>query len=197
MSSNAYLARLRFLVVDDNVFMRMLIREVLRAFGAREIAESSNAMDAYEAVRQMTPDIVLVDWEMTPENGLVLVRRIRREPDSPNPFLPVIMVSGYSEESRVLAARDAGVNEFVVKPLSAASLISRIQWVIDKPRSYVKTATYFGPDRRRKKQPFRGDDRRRTDVALIAPGKKASGETVYLDVDGEADGTDADADKGA
>ena len=107
----------------------------------------------------MNPDIALVDWVMEPEDGIYFVKNIRGAEDSPNRLMPIIMVSGYSEESRVLAARDAGANEFVVKPFSATSLFTRIQWVVENPRRFVTTDTYFGPDRRRKDVPFKGDDR--------------------------------------
>lgn len=191
--ASEYLANVKFLVVDDNAFMRLLIREVLKAFGAREIAEASNGIEGYQVARQMTPDIALVDWEMTPENGLAFVRKIRTNGDSPNPFMPIIMVSGYSEQRRVLAARDAGVNEFVVKPLSAASLFSRVQLIIERPRTYVRTGSYFGPDRRRRNQHVIGKDRRgEGSSVMIAPEKTEKGETVYIDVDDKAKAADAD-----
>ena len=62
------------------------------------------------------------------------------------------------------AARDAGVNEFVVKPFSAQGLFTRIQAVIEKPRPFVKVSGYFGPDRRRRRRPFEGEERRHTDA---------------------------------
>ncbi len=171
----------KILVVDDNAFMRSLIRQLLKALGAREIFEASDGREGYEVARQVNPDIALVDWVMEPEDGLAFVKNVRGAEDSPNRLMPIIMVSGYSEESRVLAARDAGVNEFVVKPLSAASLFSRIQWVIENPRRFVTTDTYFGPDRRHKDVPFKGEDRRADGPGAKAPAD--DGEEVYLDVE--------------
>ena len=76
---------------------------------------------------------------------------VRTSSDSPNPFMPIVMITGHSERSRVNAARDAGVNEFLVKPVTAKSLMDRINTVVNHPRSFVKGGTYFGPDRRRRK----------------------------------------------
>ena len=63
--------------------------------------------------------------------------------------MSIIMLSGHSEMSRVIEARDSGVNEFVVKPISVKSLYSRIDSLIHRPRDFVKIGKYFGPDRRR------------------------------------------------
>lgn len=149
-ASEINLEEIKILVVDDNAFMRSLVRQLLKALGAREIFEASDGQEGYEVARQVKPDIALVDWVMEPEDGIQFVKNVRSAEDSPNRLMPIIMVSGYSEESRVLAARDAGANEFVVKPLSATSLFTRIQWVVENPRRFVTTDTYFGPDRRRK-----------------------------------------------
>ena len=91
----------------------------------------------------------MVDWEMGPSSGIELTKRIRTASDSPNPFLPIIMVSGYSEVARVLKARDAGVNEFLAKPVSAHSIYTRIKMLIERPRTFVRSPAFVGPDRRR------------------------------------------------
>ena len=171
------LEEVKILVVDDNSFMRSLIRQLLKALGAREIFEASDGAEGYEVARQLNPDIALVDWVMKPEDGIAFVKNIRSAENSPNPLMPIIMVSGYSEEGRVLAARDAGVNEFVVKPLSATSLFTRIQWIIENPRQFVTTDTFFGPDRRRKDSPFKGENRRGTGQTAETP---ADGDDEFL-----------------
>ena len=191
IASAIHLEEIKFLVVDDSFFVRSVIRQVLKALGVREIFEASDGGEGYEVARQVNPDIALVDWLMEPEDGLEFVKKIRHGKDSPSRLMPIIMVSGYSEESRVLAARDAGVNEFVVKPLSPASLFSRIQWVIENPRRFVTTDTYFGPDRRRKYVPFKGKDRRAGGPEAEAPAD--NGEQVYLDVEPEPAKDDATA----
>ena len=160
MGSKGYLANIKFLVVDDNAFARMLIRRILVQFGASEIQEAKEGAGAMEETQSFKPDIIIIDWMMKPVDGMEFVRWLRDGKDSPAPFTPVIMVSAFSHMTNVLQARDAGINEFLAKPISAKSLLSRIQAVIDKPRQFVRADEYFGPDRRRRPLPHRGDDRR-------------------------------------
>ncbi len=155
-----YLENVRFLVVDDNMFIRTTVRLVLKTMGSREIKEASNGADGLKLLQGYQPDIIIVDWEMEPINGIEFVQQIRGNQDTPLAFIPIIMLTGHSEQERVTAARDAGINEFVVKPFSANGLFTRIQAVIERPRPFVKVEGYFGPDRRRKTVPIEGDDRR-------------------------------------
>jgi two-component system, chemotaxis family, chemotaxis protein CheY len=146
---NDYLSAVKILIVEDQLFIRAMIHQLLGAFGARDIHDASDGKEAWEKMSVIEPDIIIVDWEMTPVNGLQFTRRIRTDPESPNPYIPIIMLSGHSEVSRVNKARDAGVTEFVVKPIAAKSLFNRIVNVINRPRSFIKIGKYFGPDRRR------------------------------------------------
>ncbi len=155
-------SRLRFLIVDDNAFMRRLVRGLLTGFGGRFIEEAEDGASALAAIPDSKPDIVIVDWEMPSLDGLELTRRIRHQPPEANPFLPVIMMTGHTEKKRVLAARDAGITEFIVKPLTPNALYSRVLSVVAKPRAFIRTAEYFGPDRRRHLNvPHVGTDRRK------------------------------------
>lgn len=142
-------SRLRFLIIDDNVHMRRLLRTILHGFGTREIIEAEDGAVGLEVFSNHLPDIVLADWSMPVLNGVEFTRMIRYESNSRNPFVPVIMVTAYSEIHRVAEARDAGVTEFLVKPISAKALYQRILAVIVSPRPFIRTTTYFGPDRRR------------------------------------------------
>jgi DNA-binding response OmpR family regulator len=81
-------------------------------------------------------------------NGIEVARAIRQTNTSVNPFVPIILVTGYAERARVLEARDAGITEMLVKPISAKALCSRIERVVLNPRPFIRTADYFGPDRR-------------------------------------------------
>ncbi len=180
--ANDYLENIKVLIVEDNPFMRTIIRRVLSQFGVRELREADDGADAMDLMVGFKPDIAIIDWEMEPINGLEFTRWIREGADTPNPFMPIIMVSAHSEQGRVTQARDGGVNEFLVKPLSAKSLMQRVQTVIEKPRSFVRTDHYFGPDRRRHDVPFEGQERRedydtKTDEQMAkekTPGGKRS-----------------------
>ncbi|MCZ6606559.1 MAG: response regulator [Alphaproteobacteria bacterium] len=163
-----YLEDVKFLIVDDNAFMRTIIRQVLSALHAEQVREASDGEDALQIMQTFAPDIIILDWEMKPMDGLEFTRKVRLSRDSPNVFTPIVMVSGHSERGRVVAARDAGVNEFVVKPISAKSLFDRIQAVIERPRPFVRLKSYFGPDRRRKTV-GRGEEERRVAKPAMVP----------------------------
>ncbi|MGA9658263.1 MAG: response regulator [Asticcacaulis sp.] len=157
----AGLERVRFLVVDDNVHMINIVKTILRGFGAVAIFESRDATEAFHHLKHDSIDIVITDYQMEVLDGVEFVQLIRNSSDSANRYVPVIMLTAHSERSRVLAARDAGVNEFCCKPVTASELRRKVVAIVDFPRPYVKAATYFGPDRRRRSDPkYRGPERR-------------------------------------
>lgn len=159
--ANYNIERLNFLVVDDNEHMRALLRSILHALGTKTIHEASNGEEAFEEFKIFPVDIIICDWEMSPIDGIEFARLVRTDEESPNPFVPIIMLTGHTELSKVTESRDAGINEFLAKPISATSLYFRIRSLIEHPREFVKTKTYFGPDRQRKQLPWKGDDRRK------------------------------------
>ena len=165
---------LKILLVDDNHYMRVLLAEILRAIGVVHIFEANDGAEALQAMRQNTVDIVMTDLSMQPLDGIDFVRLLRNSPDSPNPMVPVIMITGHSTIQRVAEARDAGVNEFLAKPLTARGVIERIGQVVEHPRPFIRTANYFGPDRRRRADPnHTGPWRRSTDTQQNAAPKKS------------------------
>jgi CheY-like chemotaxis protein len=141
--------RLRFLVIDDNQHMRRILRTLLHSFGTREVYEAEDGAAGLEAFMHHIPDIVIADWAMPIFDGLELTQMIRQPGANGNPFVPIIMLTGHSEKKRVIAARDAGVTEFLAKPVSAKALYQRIMNIVVNPRPFIKTRSYFGPDRRR------------------------------------------------
>ena len=143
------LSALQVLLVDDNPHMRAIASAVLQSAGIRKVREANDGAAALGILREHAIDLVIVDFNMFPLDGVEFTRLVRNSPDSANPYLPIIMMTGHSEKTRVYEARDAGVTEFVVKPITAKAILDRIQAVIFKPRSFVKTDGYFGPDRRR------------------------------------------------
>ncbi len=144
------LERLNVLVLDDNRNMRTLIESILFALGVRKIHEAPDVKQAFRDLQYFHADIVVTDWQMEPLNGLDFVRMVRSDENSPNPYVPIIMLTGHTELHRVCEARDAGVNEFLAKPISAKALYARITSIIDVARPFIRTKTYFGPCRRRR-----------------------------------------------
>src|SRR3984885_8770340 len=161
--------RLRMLVIDDNAHMRRILRTLLHSFGTREVYEAEDGASGLEAFMHHIPDIVITDWVMPIFDGLELTQMIRQPGANPNPYVAIIMLTGHSEKKRVVAARDAGVTEFLAKPISAKALYQRIMNIVANPRPFIKTKTYFGPDRRRN-----------TAKAYIGPERRVGGEMEVM-----------------
>lgn len=141
--------------------MRALVKTILHALGAKNCREALDGADAFKELKHFSADMIICDLNMSPLDGLDFVRLVRTGGDSPNPFVPIIMLTGHTEIYKVVEARDSGVNEFLARPISAHSLYARIKKIIDKPREFVKTKSYFGPDRRRQQVEFNGKERRK------------------------------------
>ncbi|MBI1251881.1 MAG: response regulator [Alphaproteobacteria bacterium] len=158
-------ASFQALIVDDNRQMRFLLRSLLSAGGLYRVSEAESAEEALAMMRRTPVDVVLVDWCMRPTDGIAFTRMVRSDPVSPNPYIPIIMVTAHSEKIRVQEARDAGVNTFLVKPVSTRMLFERVQFALNDMRRFVKSPTYFGPDRRFVKDDaaYRGPLRRASD----------------------------------
>ncbi len=170
--ASSYLQNIHILVAEDNPFSRRIVEEILKILGATHITFARDGGEAWETIKQTMPDLVLLDWEMAPVDGLAFLNRVRHDPDSPNPYLPIVMITGYSDRWHVFGARDAGVNEYVIKPMSAKTLLGRIQAVVERPRRFVRIGKFFGPDRRRRDKIFLGPDKRGLEDAVAA--KKAA-----------------------
>jgi CheY-like chemotaxis protein len=148
--SGAAFAKLKVLIVEDNAPMRSLLRSLLNSVGISDIVEAGTGGLALTLLREKKCDLVLSDLAMKPMDGLEFSRIVRTSENSPNPFVPIIMITGHTERHRVEAARDAGVTEFLAKPITAHSLFSRLAEIVERPRAFVRCESYFGPDRRRK-----------------------------------------------
>jgi CheY-like chemotaxis protein len=155
---------LKALIVEDNAHMRSLLRALLNSVGIKDVSEAAHGQAAIESLRERKPDLVLSDLAMKPMDGLEFTRYVRNHEQSPNPFVPIIMISGHTEKYRVEAARDAGVTEFLAKPITAHNLFARIAEIVERPRAFVRCESYFGPDRRRhNNEDYPGPWRRKDD----------------------------------
>ena len=159
---------LRILIIDDNAHIRQLLRTILYAVGIRAIDVSEDGVTGFDAFCRLEYDLVFTDYEMEPISGLDLVDMIRTSRKSPNPYVPVIIISSYSDEERVQDARNRGVTEFLAKPFTVDVLMSRLESVIEEPRPFVRTDGYFGPARRRKQDiRYKGPERRTTELEQV------------------------------
>jgi CheY-like chemotaxis protein len=163
------LQRLDVLVLDDSRFMRELLKDLLRSFWVPPPREAADVATALAALAQAPPDLILADWEMPPPDGLSFVRTLRGLPDPRLRRIPVLMVTAHTEQWRINAARDAGVTEFLAKPISSGALADRIQAILDQPRPFVQSRAFRGPCRRRNPRIFAGPERRVPTAAAGEP----------------------------
>jgi CheY-like chemotaxis protein len=185
------LASLKVLVVDDNANVQRLIGDVLRAGGVGHVETAEDGVRAREMLGRWDPTIIFSDWTMPLMGGLELTRSIRKAavtPDRrvPNPQVPVIIVTARRSLNEVEEARLAGVNEFVIKPFTPAALLSRIQLVLTKPRPFIVSQAYIGPDRRRRVElSYSGPMRRMCDPDEVVDKveRKATRETISVELD--------------
>jgi two-component system, chemotaxis family, chemotaxis protein CheY len=171
----ANLENISVLIVDDNSHMINIVKTILRGFGIKSYFEANDAAEAFDIVRSDGPDVIVVDFQMDLLDGTDFVRLVRTGEDIANPFVPIIMLSAHSEKKRVVAARDAGITEFCRKPVTAQDLYKKFCSIINAPRQFVRTATYFGPDRRRHTgESYTGPMRRKDDDSQKGRGDNVS-----------------------
>jgi CheY-like chemotaxis protein len=140
---------LAVLVVDDNQYMRKMIRNLLVNCGIKDIYEANDGIAALDAIRSIAPDVVILDWEMPLLSGAELVRIVRSPGVFPTPDVPIIMLSGHGERWRVVEAVRLGVNEYLIKPVSAKALYDRLVSIMMQPRPVVQLGDYYGPEPRK------------------------------------------------
>lgn len=147
--------------------MQKLVGSVLDTLGVGRIIKADDGEKGFATFCAENPDIIIADWHMVPMSGIEMVNKVRTDKASPNKTIPIIMMTGYSAMPRIEEARDTGATEFLVKPFSAGDLARRIAYVINKPRDFIETSEYFGPDRRRRIiEGYKGPFRRSSDAPL-------------------------------
>ena len=157
------------LILDDNAHMRGLIRVMLASFGVRRVEEAADCNDAFAIMAAGGIDLAFVDFKLGGIDGLDFCKRIRNGAEGMDVYLPIIMITAYSERSRVLDAINAGVDEFLVKPIRPVDVANRVNAVIERRRPFVRSDGYFGPDRRRRDDPrYKGPLRRFGDEGTIS-----------------------------
>jgi two-component system chemotaxis response regulator CheY len=137
------------LVVDDNQYMRKMVRTLLVNCGVKDIYEANDGIAALDAIRTVAPDVVILDWEMPLLSGPELVRIVRSPGVFPMPDVPIIMLTGHAERWRVVEAVRLGINEYLTKPVSAKALHDRLVSITMQPRPAVQLGDYYGPEPRK------------------------------------------------
>jgi CheY-like chemotaxis protein len=167
------LKRMKVLVVDPNAYMRGVIADSLRRLMITNINAAATAVEAFTVGRTFKPDIIFVDWDAGRMSGLEFTREVRRNSTGMSRETPIILLAGAIDHEQLMSARQAGINEFLLKPVSAQGVLSRIEEVVLRPRKFIDSRNYVGPCRRRKDDPtYAGPWRRLTDE----PPQKATSE---------------------
>ena len=144
------LNQLNVLVIERHVGIHRTIREILRHFGTRAVWDTGCLKEAQELIEEKQPDLIFTG--LAPAfDGIGLVKTIRAAKNETLRYLPIIMLSAYTDMKTVLEARDSGVNELLTKPFSATGIYKRICSLIEKKRYFVQCASFIGPDRRRRR----------------------------------------------
>ncbi len=167
---------LSVLIVDDNGHMRQIIETALRAWGIGNIHMAADGAEGLNVLRTIAIDFVLTDLNMGVLDGFDFVRMVRTADDSPNPYVPIIVISATTDLQTVTQARDAGMTEFLAKPVTPRTLYDRLVSIIQRPRPFIRSKKYFGPDRRRHLGDFYAGPTRRENDGDGAQGDQAGGE---------------------
>ena len=155
------------LIVDDEPSMRKVTRALLQTIGVRTIFEASDGRGGLEAICSRMPDVVLLDWEMPDINGIEFMRAVRSPENFPLPNVPVIMLTGHNERSLVVEAVNAGVNEYLLKPVSSTAILARFVSILAKPRPMVRRGDYYGPAPRKPSTYKPDDDPQLNHIVLV------------------------------
>lgn len=165
------LKHLRLAVLDHNGVMHPVVAAAANVLGLRPIRKLDSAGKTFKELRSATPpDVLLLRWTPPDRKPITLCRAVRSRKSSPRPFLPLIIICEQVTKAHVLAARDAGVDEFLAAPFTAKSLRNRLLAIVEQRRGFVDVPGYFGPDRRRGAMAdFLGVNRRSGNDELIDP----------------------------
>jgi two-component system chemotaxis response regulator CheY len=141
---------LTVLIADSNAYMRRLTRMMLTNLGVKATYEATDGISAIEAIRNLNPDVLILDWEMPVLDGCEVTRIVRSPGDFPKASLPIIMLTDLGLQSRVTEAIRVGVHEVLVKPISPKTLQQRLLGIMLNTRPMVRAGKFYIPMPRRR-----------------------------------------------
>jgi two-component system chemotaxis response regulator CheY len=118
---------MRIFIVDDYNTMLRILRNLLRQLEINQVEEATDGETAFDMMMKTPPELIISDWNMAPMTGLELLRKVRAEPRLRH--IPFIMVTAESKTENVIAAKQAGVSNYIVKPFNAETLRAKIMSV--------------------------------------------------------------------
>lgn len=156
------ISNLRVMIIDDSSYMLALVGTILRMFEVKQIETSRSAVNGLQRLQRYDPGLILVNYHLDTMDGPEVTRTIRTNPGIVGARAPIILFSAHGEREFVEQARDAGANDYLVKPFSPRTLMEHVVAVLRNPRNFVAALEYTGPDRRlpSRQAEFGGEDRR-------------------------------------
>lgn len=164
------LSNLRVLIVDDHFFMRTIWRTILMGLGVHHVAEASDAAEGFQLLNAQGFDVIFIDYHLGDLNGAEFSRLVRTSPDILDPSVAIIGCTADTRKSIIAELLNAGVDEVLAKPVSSQAAYAKLYAVCEQRRRFVRTPTFFGPDRRRRDDPKYKGPERRIRGALSEPG---------------------------
>ncbi len=163
--ANYNIKNLKILVVEQNSLSAAALIKMLHELGVREVFAAASVDDGFKIFKNQQLDLVFSDWSPGVD-GIRFLDMVRNDRMKTNPFIPVIILSAYSDTKQLTQAINAGINNFLSKPLSARGIYKQIKRTIEIPNFFVRSGHYFGPCRRhmttnyRSSAAFEGQERR-------------------------------------
>lgn len=176
--------QLKVLYVDSNERAHQIVRTILNAMHIKKLTMLSDSSDILGELDRVIPDILITEYKTEPIHGLELIRQVRQDQESPDPNLPIIVLTAHTAREVVMGARNAGANYTLAKPVSITQVYSALCWLVEKPVPFVCAPGYYGPDRRRKMRPFGGEERRSGDALGADAPDSAAQDIMPIDVPG-------------
>ncbi len=121
---------MKILVVDDFSTMRTIVKDLLRELGFSHFEEAEDGVKAWAMIQTAHYDFIVCDWNMPNMTGLELLKKVRNEPSVKN--TPFLLISAEAKRSQIIEATEAGVDDYIVKPFTAATLNEKIYAIFER-----------------------------------------------------------------
>ena len=132
-------------VVDESLYIRRIVRDMLMRVGIKRVLEAPDGAEALGVLAESTPDLTIIDWDLAILSGEEFIRLARTPATSPSPTVPIILMLAQPRRNVVDRAIALGVNEFIAKPFSPKTLWSRLDEVINRPRPFSQVKSLLRP----------------------------------------------------
>lgn len=162
-------SRLKILVVEDHEPTQAFLKEVLQAAGVVHLQIVADVKSALPLLKDRLLDLLITDLNLGDINGQALIKAVRQNPQFTNRHMPIIVLTRDTRADTVRNVLNLGVNRFISKPATAEIIVDAVRSVLERPRVFITSKDYFGPDRRNRQNPAQ-KGRRNADRGA-APGQ--------------------------